>query len=49
LLTVQSGADTLKIAARADLFPPPESDIWLEIEAEQIRWMDRATGISQRY
>jgi multiple sugar transport system ATP-binding protein len=43
LLTVQMGDDVLKVAARADLFPPPDSDVWLRIEPERIRWMDRET------
>ncbi|MGH9243105.1 MAG: ABC transporter ATP-binding protein [Acidimicrobiales bacterium] len=43
LLTVLSGDDTLKVAARADLFPPPDSDVWLRIEPERVRWMDRET------
>ncbi|MDP8958203.1 MAG: ABC transporter ATP-binding protein [Actinomycetota bacterium] len=43
LLTVQTGNDVLKVAARADLFPPPDSDVWLRIQPEHIRWMDRET------
>jgi multiple sugar transport system ATP-binding protein len=43
LLTVRSGEDTLKVSARADLFPPPDSDVWLRIEPERVRWMDRET------
>jgi multiple sugar transport system ATP-binding protein len=41
LLTVRSGNDTLKVAARADLFPAPDSDVWLGIEPDRVRWMDR--------
>src|SRR5690606_29355222 len=41
LLTVRSGNDTLKVAARADLFPSVDSEVWLKIEPERIRWMDR--------
>lgn len=44
LLTVRSGDDALKVAASADLFPPTDSDVWLRIEPERIRWMDRETG-----
>jgi multiple sugar transport system ATP-binding protein len=44
LLTVRSGEDTLKVTARADLFPPPDSDVWLRIEPERVRWMDRESG-----
>lgn len=43
LLTVRSGEDTLKVAADANLFPPPDSDVWLRIEPERVRWMDRET------
>lgn len=43
LLTVRSGDDTLKVSARADLFPPPDTDVWLRIEPERVRWMDRHT------
>ena len=41
LLTVRSGKDVLKVAAKADLFPPMDSDVWLRIEPEHIRWMAR--------
>jgi multiple sugar transport system ATP-binding protein len=41
LLTVKTGNDVLKVAARADLFPPRDSDVWLRIDPERIRWMDR--------
>ncbi len=44
LLTVQIGEDTLKVAARSDLFPPIDSDVYLRIEPDRIRWMDRRTG-----
>jgi len=43
LLTVRSGEDLLKVSARPDLFPPPDSDVWLRIEPDRIRWMDRET------
>jgi multiple sugar transport system ATP-binding protein len=43
LLTVRTGDDTLKVAARADLFPAPDTDVWLKIEPERVRWMDRET------
>jgi multiple sugar transport system ATP-binding protein len=44
LLTVRTGDDMLKVSARATLFPEPDSDIWLRIEPERIRWMDAQTG-----
>jgi multiple sugar transport system ATP-binding protein len=44
LLTVRSGNDTLKVAARADMFPPPDSDVWLKIEPSRVRWMNRESG-----
>jgi multiple sugar transport system ATP-binding protein len=44
LLTVRTGDDLLKVAVRPDVFPAPDSDVWLRIEAERIRWMDRETG-----
>ncbi len=43
LLTVRSGEDTLKVSAPADMFPAMDSEVWLEIEPERIRWMDRDT------
>jgi multiple sugar transport system ATP-binding protein len=44
LLTVKSGEDMLKIATPPHLFRPIDSDVWLHIEPERIRWMDRETG-----
>ena len=44
LLTVRTGDDTLKVSAPPDLFPPPETDVWLRVAPERIRWMDSATG-----
>jgi multiple sugar transport system ATP-binding protein len=44
LLTVKSGDDMLKIATPPHLFRPIDSDVWLHIEPERIRWMDRETG-----
>jgi multiple sugar transport system ATP-binding protein len=46
LLTVQAGDDTLRVATRADVFPSPDSDVWLRIEPERVRWMDRETRIA---
>jgi multiple sugar transport system ATP-binding protein len=43
LLTVRCGNDLLKVSARPDVFPPMDSEIWLRIEPERIRWMDRET------
>jgi multiple sugar transport system ATP-binding protein len=43
LLTVQTGDDVLKVSTRPDVFPAPDSDVWLRIEADRIRWMDRET------
>jgi multiple sugar transport system ATP-binding protein len=43
LLTVQTGEDVLKVSTRPDVFPAPDSDVWLRIEADRIRWMDRET------
>jgi multiple sugar transport system ATP-binding protein len=44
LVTVRSGEDTLKVAVSPELFPQPESDVWLRLEPARIRWMDRDTG-----
>jgi multiple sugar transport system ATP-binding protein len=44
LLTVRSGEDMLKVATPPHLFRPIDADVWLRIEPERIRWMDRATG-----
>jgi multiple sugar transport system ATP-binding protein len=43
LLTVQTGNDLVKVSARPTFFPPPESEVWLRLEPERIRWMDRET------
>jgi multiple sugar transport system ATP-binding protein len=43
LLTVQTGNDLVKVSTRPTFFPPPESDVWLRLEPERIRWMDRET------
>ena len=44
LVTVRCGEDTLKVSIQADLFPLPDSDVWLRLEPARIRWMDRDTG-----
>jgi multiple sugar transport system ATP-binding protein len=44
LLTVRTGEDTLKVSAPPDLFPAPDTDVWLRIAPERIRWMDATTG-----
>ena len=44
LLTVRSGDDTLKVATPPHVFRPVDSDVWLRLEPERIRWMDRETG-----
>jgi multiple sugar transport system ATP-binding protein len=49
LLTVRMGDDVLKVSAPPNVFPEPETDVWLRLEPERIRWMDRETraGIEQ--
>jgi multiple sugar transport system ATP-binding protein len=44
LLTVRVGEDMLKVATRSDLNPAPDSEVWLRVEPDRIRWMDRAAG-----
>ena len=44
LLTVQTGDDMLKVATPPHIFRPLDSEVWLRIEPERIRWMDRETG-----
>jgi multiple sugar transport system ATP-binding protein len=44
LLTVRAGDNVLKVSARPDLFPAPESEIWLRIAPDRIRWMERDGG-----
>jgi multiple sugar transport system ATP-binding protein len=44
LLTVRSGEDALKVAVGPELFPLPESEVWLRLAPTRIRWMDRDTG-----
>jgi hypothetical protein len=34
----------LKVATPPHVFRPIDSDVWLRIEPERIRWMDRETG-----
>jgi multiple sugar transport system ATP-binding protein len=44
LLTVQTGDDLVKVSARPTFFPEPGADVWLRLEPERIRWMDRESG-----
>ena len=44
LLTVQSGDDVLKVATPPHLFREADADVWLRLEPERIRWLDRTTG-----
>jgi multiple sugar transport system ATP-binding protein len=44
LLTVRTGNDTVKVSAPPEVLPAPESDIWLRIEPEHIRWMHPVSG-----
>ena len=44
LLTVRTGEDMLKVSAPPDLFPAPDTDVWLRIAPERIRWMSAGTG-----
>ncbi len=46
LLTVRCGEDALKVSIQPDLFPQPESNVWLRLEPARIRWMDRDTGVA---
>ncbi len=46
LVTVRCGEDTLKVSISPELFPQPDSDIWLRLEPTRIRWMDRDTGVA---
>jgi multiple sugar transport system ATP-binding protein len=43
LITVRIGNDLVKVSTRPTFFPEPESAVWLRIQPEQIRWMDRET------
>jgi multiple sugar transport system ATP-binding protein len=43
LLTVQIGDDLVKVSTRPTFFPEPGVDVWLRLEPERIRWMDRET------
>ncbi len=44
LLTVRTGEDMLKVSAPPDLFPAPDTDVWLRIAPERIRWMHSDSG-----
>ena len=43
LLTVRAGDDLVKVSTRPDVFPEPNSDVWLRLEPARIRWMDPET------
>jgi multiple sugar transport system ATP-binding protein len=43
-LTVRVADDLLKVSTRPDLFPAPDSEVWLELDPARIRWMDRESG-----
>ena len=43
LLTVRIAEDLLKVSTRPDIFPEPNSDVWLRLEPARIRWMDPET------
>jgi multiple sugar transport system ATP-binding protein len=49
LLTVQAGNDVLKVSTSPELFPRPQSQVWLRIPPERIRWLDRGTGKAVRF
>ena len=44
LLTVRVGDDMLKVSTPPDIFPAPDSDVWLALDPARIRWMDRDSG-----
>jgi multiple sugar transport system ATP-binding protein len=44
LLTVKVGDDLVKVSTAPNLFPPLDSDVWLELDPARIRWMDRESG-----
>ena len=44
LLTVRAGDNLVKVSVRPDLFPAPESELWLRIAPDRIRWMDSDGG-----
>jgi multiple sugar transport system ATP-binding protein len=44
LLTVKVGDDLLKVSTAPNLFPAPDSEVWLELDPARIRWMDRHSG-----
>ena len=48
LLTVRVGESMLKVSARPDVFPAPDSDVWLRLEPDRIRWMDPETRTALR-
>jgi multiple sugar transport system ATP-binding protein len=48
LLTVQTGNDLVKVSTSPHVFPAPESHVWLRLEPERIRWMDRESRTALR-
>jgi len=44
LLTVQIGADLVKVATHPAFQVTPGNDVWLRFPAEKIRWVDRDNG-----
>jgi multiple sugar transport system ATP-binding protein len=46
LLTVQVGNHVVKVSAHPDSDFRPEQDIWLRLNTQKIRWMDKETGLA---
>lgn len=44
LLTVETGNDRLKVAADPFMFPEIDSEVFLRLEPDRIRWLDRDSG-----
>jgi multiple sugar transport system ATP-binding protein len=44
LLTVEIGADIVKVATHPTFFVDPGTDVWLRFPADKIRWVDRDSG-----
>jgi multiple sugar transport system ATP-binding protein len=44
LVSVRSGADLVKVSAPNDVYPAPNTAVWLRLQPDRIRWLDPETG-----
>jgi multiple sugar transport system ATP-binding protein len=44
LITLRAGNELLKVSTANQVFPAPGSTLWLRLQPDRIRWMDRESG-----